>query len=268
MKQLVVNIENPCNQAWEGMNPVEGGRHCNSCKKTVVDITGMSNKEILALFKKAGQGGVCINALPHQLGEPLNPPVRKKKSVFAVILATILGITSPRLVIAQKAKMEQPSSVCRPGRTISMGLIDTFMTPPLIASALPVFKELDTVYVRASNLVSSVRGTGSFCSRGNANMDAKIGKGGFGIELPKAWVRKPVIYPNPVAAGNEISVSLPRPGAIKINVIDAQGKFIIGYQFNPKFDGESVKLQLPGFLSAGVYHLLMGKESYAFTVIN
>ena len=41
-----ISIPQPCSQSWQQMTPVEQGRHCESCCKTVVDFTPMSNDEI------------------------------------------------------------------------------------------------------------------------------------------------------------------------------------------------------------------------------
>jgi len=42
-----LNIPQPCNQNWNSMTATESGRHCQSCSKTVVDFTRMSNDEII-----------------------------------------------------------------------------------------------------------------------------------------------------------------------------------------------------------------------------
>jgi hypothetical protein len=42
-----VNIPKSCSQLWQQMTPENGGRHCESCAKTVVDFTALSNQQIL-----------------------------------------------------------------------------------------------------------------------------------------------------------------------------------------------------------------------------
>jgi hypothetical protein len=48
--QLIKNISipQPCHQSWDDMIPVEQGRHCQSCAKTVIDFTAMDNAGIIA----------------------------------------------------------------------------------------------------------------------------------------------------------------------------------------------------------------------------
>src|ERR1700744_4376736 len=43
-----ISIPQACHQAWQQMNVVNEGRHCEHCCKTVVDFTTMTNNEIIA----------------------------------------------------------------------------------------------------------------------------------------------------------------------------------------------------------------------------
>ena len=45
-----IRIPEPCNQSWQQMTAVDGGRHCESCCKTVVDFTAMADVEIISYF--------------------------------------------------------------------------------------------------------------------------------------------------------------------------------------------------------------------------
>lgn len=72
------------------MLPVERGRHCQRCSKTVVDFTGMGDEEVIAFFRARAAGGaggaggvggvsgVCGRLMPDQLGRDLAPaPVQR-----------------------------------------------------------------------------------------------------------------------------------------------------------------------------------------------
>ncbi|MCO5949422.1 hypothetical protein [Mucilaginibacter flavidus] len=45
-----ISITEPCSQSWQQMTPVDDGRHCESCCKTVVDFTTMTKEEIIILL--------------------------------------------------------------------------------------------------------------------------------------------------------------------------------------------------------------------------
>jgi hypothetical protein len=52
-----ISIPEPCSQQWQQMTPVDGGRHCERCCKTVVDFTAMADVEIISYF--AVKNNVC-----------------------------------------------------------------------------------------------------------------------------------------------------------------------------------------------------------------
>lgn len=55
-----------CNQYWDEMNPITGGRLCNKCEKKIVDFSGMSFTDI-AFYMSESKEPVCGFYLPEQL---------------------------------------------------------------------------------------------------------------------------------------------------------------------------------------------------------
>lgn len=49
-KRIELAIPVPCQQRWQSMKPKESGRFCDSCQKTVVDFTAMTDQQIGAYF--------------------------------------------------------------------------------------------------------------------------------------------------------------------------------------------------------------------------
>ncbi|MBB5397949.1 carboxypeptidase-like regulatory domain-containing protein [Mucilaginibacter sp. AK015] len=52
-----ITIPQPCHQNWNEMTPVEQGRHCAHCSKTVTDFTAMTNSQIVSYL--AERDNVC-----------------------------------------------------------------------------------------------------------------------------------------------------------------------------------------------------------------
>ncbi len=50
--RIAIDIPQPCEEAWEPMQPVAGGLHCQSCAKTVVDFTRCTDEEIVRFFSQ------------------------------------------------------------------------------------------------------------------------------------------------------------------------------------------------------------------------
>lgn len=50
-KPLHIKIEHPCSQNWNAMQPKDNGRFCSSCKKTIIDFSGLSDTELFKFFQ-------------------------------------------------------------------------------------------------------------------------------------------------------------------------------------------------------------------------
>lgn len=64
-------IPKPCNEDWESMQQAENGRFCAVCQKCVVDLSGMSGKQIGEVYAKNG-GQVCGRMDQPKLIQPKN----------------------------------------------------------------------------------------------------------------------------------------------------------------------------------------------------
>jgi len=106
MKELSVNIQEPCHEDWSAMSPVEQGRHCQSCQKTVVDFTKMS-KSGVADYLQSNSGNLCGRFSADQLNVNLLPP--KKNKWYAKYAAMLIGVL-PLAGMAQQVpdQTEQP----------------------------------------------------------------------------------------------------------------------------------------------------------------
>lgn len=60
-----ITIPNPCSQSWQQMTPAGQGRHCESCCKTVIDFSKMSNEAIIRQLSNAAN--ICGRFERHQL---------------------------------------------------------------------------------------------------------------------------------------------------------------------------------------------------------
>lgn len=84
---LTVSIPQPCTQPWNDMTPEDGGRFCLHCQKTVIDFSGMSDKEILAVISKH-QGSLCGNFQSEQLSRALMADTKPRPSFLPAALLT------------------------------------------------------------------------------------------------------------------------------------------------------------------------------------
>lgn len=51
-RRLTVSVPKPCHENWQDMTPQGQGQYCQSCAKMVVDFTGMTDAEVVAMLGK------------------------------------------------------------------------------------------------------------------------------------------------------------------------------------------------------------------------
>ncbi len=89
-----ISIPEPCHQSWDEMRPDGAGRHCDSCKKIVIDFTNMTDEQVKAYLISHEGSGVCGRfqnsqveririVIPHYV---LAEPVSSWKKYMAILL--------------------------------------------------------------------------------------------------------------------------------------------------------------------------------------
>jgi hypothetical protein len=101
-----ISIPEPCSQQWQIMTTVDGGRHCESCCKTVVDFVRMKDAEIIKYL--ATKSNTCGRFTGDQLPRinqslTISGP-RGKFWKYLGITAFIAGLFSTIKVDAQARK--------------------------------------------------------------------------------------------------------------------------------------------------------------------
>ncbi|MET3979496.1 hypothetical protein ABIB39_002081 [Mucilaginibacter sp. UYP27] len=93
-----ISIPQPCHENWNQMTPVEQGRHCNVCRKTVTDFTVMSNNEIINYFTE--HTNTCGRFDSHQLASVNNhlelqdkPKFSWKRAALAAAITSLFATT-------------------------------------------------------------------------------------------------------------------------------------------------------------------------------
>lgn len=81
-----IRIPSPCNANWNAM-PTDGkGRFCNSCDKTVIDFTKMTNPEIQKYFTdNSANGMICGHFKFHQVETKESARYHNLKNRFSQI---------------------------------------------------------------------------------------------------------------------------------------------------------------------------------------
>lgn len=73
-KLIKYSIEEPCHEDWNQMKPEAKGRFCESCSKTVVDFSSMSDFSIVNYLKGKKNESVCGRFRPDQMEKTYSFP--------------------------------------------------------------------------------------------------------------------------------------------------------------------------------------------------
>jgi len=84
-----------CNQYWDEMKPVTGGRLCSKCEKKIVDFSAMSFTDI-AFYMAESKEPVCGFYLPEQLEQ-----VRSSKTQLPLAIGLTTLLTTSNVVKAE-----------------------------------------------------------------------------------------------------------------------------------------------------------------------
>lgn len=66
-----LTIPQPCHEQWDEMTPVEKGRYCKACSKTITDFSGMSDAEVLDRIANRNSEPLCGRFSNDQLNRSL-----------------------------------------------------------------------------------------------------------------------------------------------------------------------------------------------------
>ncbi len=98
-----LRIDEPCNENWAGMTPNEQGRFCDSCQKSVIDFTHLTDNEILKMIS-ANPNGLCGQFRESQLNRKVvETKLSGKNSRLNALVAGIMVATGAGSLSAQSA---------------------------------------------------------------------------------------------------------------------------------------------------------------------
>ncbi|MBB4807669.1 hypothetical protein HNP38_002975 [Chryseobacterium defluvii] len=92
----LLRIEKPCEEPLEQMHNISGGKFCGLCSKKVIDLSGLSDMEIMEILHQNKGVKFCGMVFRHQLNRPLEvkTPIEKnvhsRKITFTKIAAGVV----------------------------------------------------------------------------------------------------------------------------------------------------------------------------------
>lgn len=113
-KTIKYTIEEPCHEDWNQMKPEAKGRFCESCSKTVVDFSSMSDFSIVSYLEGKKHESVCGRFRPDQMEKSYSLSIPHRSYSFdlkAVALGLALTTFSAIHVDAQVAPIDTTQAI-------------------------------------------------------------------------------------------------------------------------------------------------------------
>lgn len=87
-----VDIPVPCSQSWDDMKPMDNGRYCGHCSKTIIDFTKLADHEVARIFLDS-KGAVCGRFSESQLNRDLLAIEKERANALvpALLVSTALA---------------------------------------------------------------------------------------------------------------------------------------------------------------------------------
>ncbi|MHA4808983.1 T9SS type A sorting domain-containing protein [Flavitalea flava] len=248
-----LKLVTPCDKSWNSMHPEENGRFCGSCNKTVVDFTGMSDRELITHLARAGQN-VCGRLAPDQLNRAflLQPePDKSRWKGWPLILAGLLVASrlpaqirqaKPRGIVGTSPVRERIAAVAVQD-TMPKPVTDSFKVLPTAVVHGFGNQNTCTVYMGGLSVVRSIKITSWKQRLTDTLENCHL--------LPKKELS---VYPNPVRRGVAISLSWQvEEGEYQVCLFNMAGALIQQRIMQVGSTAQVDLLEIPPTLPDGLY---------------
>lgn len=194
-KHIYISIPEPCTQDWDAMIPNQHGKYCDSCKKTVIDFTEMSDTQILNFIQnnKSQSCGIFHNdQLEKQILIPRKP---------FPWLKYFFTITLPAFLISQKVWAQKKISKTEITLTKPTFELAKVIPVPKIKDSVEL---LDEIIVKATTRSRREYTAGGIFTHVTHSYIGKCIKSKNSKEIITNDIN---IYPNPIIQNSKMNIS-------------------------------------------------------------
>lgn len=143
---LYLSVPTPCGENWEKMTNTAAGKHCDSCAKTVIDFSYMTDAEIFAVTNNS-QREVCGRFQDDQLNRLIQPPASPRKTFLPALLLTaglITGIANYSYAEARGFEEEEMALTPVPEDTVKKTM-ETHELPEIVVVSFALKKQCNYI---------------------------------------------------------------------------------------------------------------------------
>jgi hypothetical protein len=278
MKKIQLTIPEPCHENWEQMTKEEKGRYCGACKKTVIDFSGMSDRELATFFRKP-VGDICGRVQDDQLNRDIILP-RKRipwlKYFFQFLIPAFLISAKSYAqgkIVAQSPRQKKPAenSFCIPLKDSKsnkkkdlrpiepIAIKDSALKPgteKMISTDLEnsKFDQISITYLLSGTVGGLVvERSGDAQKERRQDSSKKVEK--------LTEIDEILVYPQPINQGSIYTVDLKkiRAGHYTWSVINGSGQLIETMKISIDKENQIIKAIAP-FTTPGIYFVWLTNE--------
>ncbi|SHM27149.1 hypothetical protein SAMN05444266_107214 [Chitinophaga jiangningensis] len=138
-KSLHFSIPSPCSKSWDEMEISGEGRYCDSCCKTVVDFTQLTDEQIITLISKH-TGRLCGHFNVSQLNRNLLPMQPQYRLVPVILLSAGMLLVHGAASAQQVKTKDTTVAPVKPAVSIP---VDSAVAPVPATCASTITREQD-----------------------------------------------------------------------------------------------------------------------------
>ena len=252
MNKMLLSIHEPCNQDWNSMTETEQGRFCDSCSKTVVDFTLMSDAQLINYFLEHANEKTCGRLFTDQLDTALSAPPEQMKKRFGYwkyIAASVL-------LFFTKVSLKAQVTCHAP----QVQVLNSTITGDTIVFNAP--KTLEEVKITAHPPHRNARYGGMMGAMSVVTIIRSTRRTDTLRALATTITGAAKIFPNPVPRGNSFSLALnlKAAGDYNIEIISASGTLLMQQQIDIRSLKSTHEIATDSKWAAGVYFVRLTDE--------
>jgi hypothetical protein len=213
-KYISIQIPTSCHEDWDSMTAATQGRYCNSCEKTVIDFTSMSDTQLANFFAKKKEN-VCGRFYSDQLDTAIAIPKRQ-----IPWLKYFFTITLPAFLFSQKGfgqKKNYKEEITQ---------VNKFSKTSLQVNEKDSFQLLEEVVVKADVYTRRLGYVKTTCTR--TMMGSTIRRMSIFSDKKAKTQNEITIYPNPISVNSKMNITWKSNIAANqyVEIFDAMGNLI------------------------------------------
>jgi hypothetical protein len=245
-----LQIPEPCHEIWANMKPMEQGRFCGSCSKTVIDFSSMTDRQLFEFFQNYS-GGACGRFHNDQLNRNIVVEQPKRTGWFRYVLTLLMpAMFLTNRSVAQGMVMKKTNTVCTPAK------IPAVQERPVVKTVDVEAKMLDTPQVvQLEEPLYGRLGGISIVSKPVAEpyfhqfkkfITGSLGKNSF------------TVFPNPATSGKMLRTSFKaKKGNYFIQLLDVNGLMVQEQMLEARSEKMDIQIPISKNILPGLYTVLL-----------